>query len=277
MAASLPDMVMETLAAHLETLNIILKYDQDVHGLQAKDLSTSNLRFVDGVLYTENSHFLGRGDKPPDPPMDTVSNVLIERLDKVTLSGYTIFIRTLMGKTLTININASSTINELKERILLVGGIPVDQQRLLFAGRQLEDNRTVSDYNIQCASTVHLVLRLRGGMHHISSGRIDYCSKVLPNSLPRGEDVIAACVFNVNGHGHYLMHPLCKMETLRKVIHMETDLEYFNNNPGELEENTISMLSHEAVLRYLGRVIHITLSDTESDLSDDSSIEFLDE
>ena len=89
-------------------------------------------------------------------------------------SARAIFVQTLTGKKFSLVVSPSETVEEVMGKIHEQEGIPVDQQRLIFAGKQLETEFTLADYNVSNESTLHLVLRLRGGMAHWTSSREDY-------------------------------------------------------------------------------------------------------
>ena len=78
-------------------------------------------------------------------------------------SSSQIFVKTLTGRTITLDVNSSDSIEHVKELVFQKEGVPVGQQRLIYSGKQLEDGRTLADYAVQPESTLYLVLRLRGG------------------------------------------------------------------------------------------------------------------
>jgi ubiquitin len=115
---------------------------------------------------------------------------------------HTIYLKALTGKTVTLTVTPSDSILTVKDKIQAKEGIPTDQQRLIFCGKHLEDLRTVSEYGISLEATIHMVLRLKGGMLHDTSGRADY------EALLKPRDSLTVFAHDASGTSE----PLLRME-----------------------------------------------------------------
>ena len=91
---------------------------------------------------------------------------VLEVIFKSEKTGNVVFIKTLIGKTIVLDVKPDYTIEDIKELAYDQEKIPIDQQRLIFKGKQLEDYKTLEQYNIENESTLHYVLKLRGGRNN---------------------------------------------------------------------------------------------------------------
>lgn len=100
----------------------------------------------------------------------------LKTLPQVSLicDDFPICIKSLTGKQTSVNVHHKMIVSELKDMIEKIEQTPFDQQRLVYNGKQLEDDRTLDYYNIQKDTVVHIILRIRGGMFHETSARKDF-------------------------------------------------------------------------------------------------------
>jgi hypothetical protein len=168
-------------------------------------------------------------------------------------------LKMLTGKTLWLSVDPGELVATLKARIQAREGIPPDQMRLIFGGKQLENELALSDYKIAPESTIHVVLSLRGGMMTISSGRVDYCSTRTPMeecaSSERTTPLTIRITDETDAHALTLYcHPAVSPQLVADIYRAETDAGYLASlSLAQLRalQPYAPLLSREALARFV--------------------------
>ena len=158
-----------TVSITKELNKIKIKYPDSEEKQINIDLYSTGLEFLEDIGDISDISRINYNIKYKNKKLD-LDNLMIysgikygDLIELEEKNPFLIYLKTLKGETKTFYVEPSDTIHFMKCLIYLTEGLPCEQQRLIFSGKQLEDNRTFADYNIPKYSILHLVLRLRGG------------------------------------------------------------------------------------------------------------------